>query len=209
MRLGLGQLHSQHFQIDVRLRREAHLPLGLVEGFDHLVEERRRCLLREILESFAVLLGIVREGLAFCLLIDQHITRKQDHLLKETAGFFAGAQDFLQQLQRRFRLFMQQRAREGNHHFFRQTAGNFHRIFESDRIRTVGNDLIEQAERIPHPAVRGARDDMQRLLIIADFLLLQDIGHSVDDVLIGNPLEVEALRPGNDRQRNLVRLRRR
>ena len=50
---------------------------------------------------------------------------------------------------------------------------------------------------------------MQRLLIVADFLLLQDIGHPVDDVLIGNTFEVKPLRSGNDRQRDLVRLRRR
>ena len=110
MRLGLRQLHRQHFQIDIRLRREAHLALGLVEGLDHLVEERCRRLLRKSLESFTVLLRIVGKGLAVCLLVDQHIPRKQDHLLKETASLFACTQDFLQQLQCRFRLFMQQRA---------------------------------------------------------------------------------------------------
>ncbi len=69
------------------------------------------------------------------------------------------------------------------------------------------DELVEDAERVPQPAVGFLRDGVQGLGLGGDALLFGDAGQVLGDVRHGDPPEVEHLATGEDGGKDLVFLR--
>ncbi len=73
-------------------------------------------------------------------------------------------------------------------------------------VRRESEDLIEDRERVAHPPVSFARDELQCIVRGLDGLLREHLPQSTHDVGNGQAAEVEALTTGEDRCRHLLDL---
>ncbi len=73
-----------------------------------------------------------------------------------------------------------------------------------DPVAREGEHLVEQGQRVPHPALGPAGDRQQRALAGVDPLPLEDRLEASEDVLDGDPPEVEALAPRQHGGRRLL-----
>src|SRR5438309_782593 len=81
-------------------------------------------------------------------------------------------------------------------------------LFQGDGPIGEGDDHVEHALSISERPLRVAGDRVECGRVRAELLLLDDLRELRDDPLVRDPPEVEALGAGDDRRRDLLRLRR-
>ncbi len=82
-------------------------------------------------------------------------------------------------------------------------------VVARERLAAERDDLIEEAHRVAHRPCRFAREDRDRGVVGRDRLVREHLAQPLGDRLRRNQLEVVALAAAQDRDGNLVHLRRR
>ena len=204
-----AQANQHRLHRDAWLRGKADLLHRLVQrpqdGHDFILRKTRRRILQ------------------YCRLCIRQLRRREcaahahDHqtaeILRELCENLLQLTPVLQELSELFDQGCRRAIRDVQCHLFdpRASDESEHLLYALRRkhpLRECGT-LVENRERVTHPAVRLHGDDAERIRIRRDARLLTDVNEAVTDLRHRNAVEVIPLTARLDRRGHLVRLRRR